>query len=126
MIAEAVTQYLEKLTPKPQRFLVQSMGDSALPDAGRAVLQAKGPTYLFPSDTAKQATVLTMLAEKGAFPTLLVLYGGMEAADGGRAAIKLGGRFTGAEAQPAPARVIYFGCDDEKWTFSSTADQKTT
>ena len=65
--AEAVTQYLKDLTPKPQRFLVQSTGDSALPDAGREVLQNTGPTYLFPTDTAKQQTVLSMLTAKGPF-----------------------------------------------------------
>ena len=123
--AEAVTQYLKDLTPKPQRFLVQSTGDSALPDAGREVLQNTGPTYLFPEDTAKQQTVLTMLAEKGEFPTLLVLYGGTEPADGGRAVVRLLGRYTGENAQPAPSKAIYFECKDDRWTFASTSDQKS-
>ena len=126
MTAEAVTQYLKDLTPKPQRFLVQSTGDSALPDAGREVLQNTGPTYLFPTDTAKQQTVLDMLAAKGPFPTLLVLYGGMEPVDGGRAVVRLHGRYTGPEAQPAPSKSVYFECKDDKWTFSSTSDQKAT
>ena len=125
--AEAVTQYLKNLTPKPQRFLVQSTGDSALPDAGREVLQNTGPTYLFPEDTAKQATVVAMLMEKGPFPTLLVLYGGTEPADGGRAVVHLSGRFTtGDNPGPAPTRALYFECKDDRWTFSSTTDQKAT
>jgi hypothetical protein len=125
--AEAVNQYLKNLTPKPQRFLVQSTGDSALPDAGREVLQNTGPTYLFPEDTAKQQTVLTMLTEKGPFPTLLVLYGGTEPAEDGRAVVHLSGRFTiGENAGPAPTRALYFECKDDKWSFSSSADQKTT
>ena len=126
VIAEAVTQYLKDLTPKPQRFLVQSVGDSALPDAGREVLQSTGPTYLFPTDTAKQQAVLTMLAEKGSFPTLLVLYEGMEPADGGRAMVRLHGRYIGAEAQAAPSKAVYFECKDDRWAFSSTSDQKST
>lgn len=125
--AEAVTQYLKNLTPKPQRFLVQSTGDSALPDAGREVLQNTGPTYLFPEDTAKQATVVAMLMEKGPFPTLLVLYGGTEPADGGRAVVHLSGRFTtGDNPGPAPTRALYFECKDNQWSFASSADQKTT
>lgn len=127
VIAEAVTQYLKDLTPKPQRFLIQATGDSALPDAGRQVLQATGPTYLFPEDTAKQATVLSMLVEKGPFPTLLVLYGGTEPADGGRAVVHLNGRFTtGETAGPGPSKALYFECKDDRWSFASTAEQKTT
>ncbi|HET7551208.1 MAG TPA: hypothetical protein VFK04_07945 [Gemmatimonadaceae bacterium] len=125
--AEAVNQYLKDLTPKPQRFLVQSTGDSALPDAGREVLQNTGPTYLFPEDTAKQQTVLAMLTEKGPFPTLLVLYGGTEPAEGGRAVVHLGGRFTtGDNPGPAPSKALYFECKDNQWSFASSADQKTT
>jgi hypothetical protein len=125
--AEAVTQYLKGLTPKPQRFLIQSSGDSALPDAAREVLQNTGPTYLFPGDTAKQQTVLAMLTEKGPFPTLLVLYGGMEPADGGRAVVRLSGRYTtGESVGPAPSKALYFDCKEKQWTFASSADQKTT
>jgi hypothetical protein len=125
--AEAVTQYLKGLTPKPQRFLIQSSGDSALPDAAREGLQNTGPTYLFPGDTAKQQTVLAMLTEKGPFPTLLVLYGGMEPADGGRAVVRLSGRYTtGESVGPAPSKALYFDCKEKQWTFASSADQKTT
>ena len=124
--AEAVTQYLKDLTPKPQRFLVQSTGDSALPDAGREVLQSTGPTYLFPTDTAKQQTVLTMLTAKGPFPTLLILYGGTAPAEGGRAVVRLNGRYTGEDAGPAPSKAVYFECKDDKWTFTSSSDQKST
>lgn len=124
--AEAVTQYLKGLTPKPQRFLIQATGDSALPDAGRQVIQAAGPTYLFPEDTAKQTTVLTMLLEKGPFPTLLILYGGTEPADGNRAVIRLTGRYTsGDNVGPAPTKALYFECKDDRWSFTSTADQKS-
>lgn len=125
--AEAVTQYLKDLTPKPQRFLIQASGDSALPDAGRQVLQATGPTYLFPEDTAKQETVLAMLTEKGPFPTLLILYGGLEPADGGRAMVRLTGRYTtGENPGPAPTKAFYFECRDDSWSFANAADQKTT
>jgi hypothetical protein len=125
--AEAVTQYLKGLTPTPQRFLIQTSGDSALPDAGRQVLQGTGPTYLFPEDTAKQSSVLAMLTEKGPFPTLLILYGGMEPAEGGRAVVHLTGRYTtGETVGPAPTKALYFECKDDRWTFSSTTDQKAT
>jgi hypothetical protein len=125
--AEAVTEYLKDLTPKPQRFLIQTTVDSALPDAGRQVLQGTGPTYLFPEDTAKQASVLAMLTEKGPFPTLLILYGGMEPADGGRAVVRLTGRYTtGETVGPAPTKALYFECKDDRWAYTNTAEQKTT
>lgn len=126
MIAEAVTQYLEKLTPSPQRYLVQAVGDSALPDPGREVLQGKGPTYLFPSDPAKQKAVISMLIEKGPFPTLLVLYGGVQAAERGRAVVSLSGRYTGETVQPAPTKAVYFDCKDDAWTFSETVELKAS
>ena len=68
-----------------------------------------------------------MLMEKGPFPTLLVLYGGMDPADGGRAVVRFGGRYTTGESLgPAPTKALYFDCKDKQWTFASSADQKTT
>ena len=68
-----------------------------------------------------------MLTEKGPFPTLLVLYGGMEPAEGGRAVVHLTGRYTtGETGGPAPTKALYFECKDDRWSYTNTAEQKTT
>ncbi|MGH7626960.1 MAG: hypothetical protein ACREOJ_16790, partial [Gemmatimonadaceae bacterium] len=53
-IAAAVPKFVSDITPLPRRFLVQTAGDSTLPSTAQAALQAKGPMYFFPSDTAQQ------------------------------------------------------------------------
>jgi hypothetical protein len=136
-VATAVEQYIQKATPQPRRFLFEPTGDSALPDAGRQVLQNKGPTFLFPTDPAKQATVVGQLTSAGPYPALLVLYGGTTQPDPAQAVIHLRGRFVvGAPEEKAtsegggganattPAQALYFRCQDDRWQFARAEEEK--
>lgn len=124
----ATGAYLRNITPHPQRFLVATSGDSALPDAGRQALQETGPTFLFPPDPALQARVRAILKAKGAWPTLLVLYHGTRRAGRGSVAIRLGGRFVGGaeDGQGAPSRAVWFQCNNGSWSLERVEEEHTS
>jgi hypothetical protein len=126
VISMAVAAYLEQVTPRPKRFLIAVGTDSVLPDAGRAALQDKGPTFLYPSDPAQQAAMRSQLAAKGAYPTLLVVYRGMRRLDDARAMVRVGGHFVGGaeDGRAAPSRAIYFQCDTARWHVSHAEEER--
>jgi hypothetical protein len=127
LVAVAVREYVQKASPTPYRFLVEATGDSALPDAGRAVLQDKGPMYLFPSDPAKQSAALASIDEKGSYVTLLVLYGGMQSPAKGQAVVNLSGRYVGGgDGGESPARAYTFNCAKGRWGLATSEGQQTT
>jgi hypothetical protein len=127
LITVAVRDYVEKASPTPHRFLVQATGDSALPDAGRTVLQDKGPMYFFPEDPAKQPAALASLSEKGSYVTLLVLYGGMDSPSNSHAMVNLSGRYVGAGGGgDAPTRSYNFNCTKGEWELTPAEGQQTT
>src|SRR5688572_6214514 len=64
-IGLAVTKYVREVSPTPHRFLVAAGTDSALGDGGLRALQDKGPTYLYPADSAQQAQVRKRLSDVG-------------------------------------------------------------
>ncbi|HEX6535965.1 MAG TPA: hypothetical protein VF041_15320 [Gemmatimonadaceae bacterium] len=124
----ATDAYLKDISPHPMRFLVATSGDSALPGAGRQALQDKGPTFLFPPDPAMREKVRAMLKDKGSWPTLLVLYGGTQRVDRGRAAIRFAGRFVGGkeDGQSAPSRAVWLQCNDGRWAVSRTEEERSS
>jgi hypothetical protein len=127
LVAIAVREYVQKASPTPHRFLVEATGDSALPDAGRAALQAKGPMYFFPADPSKQQAALASIDEKGSYTTLLVLYGGMQTPVRARAVVNLGGRYVGGgEGGESPARAYTFDCAKGRWQLSPAEGQQTS
>lgn len=118
-VSRAVLGYIKDANPFPQRFLVVTTGDSALPSGGMAALQDKGPTYIFPSDPAQQAKVRAHLHDIGDWTTLLVLYGGSQLKDVDHAEVRLGGRYVGGEhdGKTAAARTLQLECDSTaRWS----------
>jgi hypothetical protein len=127
LVAIAVREYVQKASPTPHRFLVEATGDSALPEAGRAALQDKGPMYFFPADPSKQQAALASIDEKGSYTTLLVLYGGTQTPAKARAVVNLGGRYVGGGGGgDAPARAYTFDCAKGRWQLSPAEGQQTS
>lgn len=81
-----------------------------------AVLQAKGPTYLFPADSAGQATVKAQLGQSP-WATLLVTYHGIEREDDATAYVSVGGTWViGDEAGTSSGHERFeFRCIGERW-----------
>jgi len=127
VISAAVNQYVVGLTPRPQRFLL-AVGDSSLPDAARSALQAKGPTYLYPPDSALRRQVHDKLTGVGDYPTLLLSYGGLQQMEENRAVVRLGGRFVSGslDNHPAPARAVHFQCDSAGWRFTHAVGDQSS
>jgi len=124
----AVEEFLKELDPKPLRFLTAPTGDSALPGAAVDALQEKGPTFIFPADSAQRQQVLATLEEKGAYPTLLVLYGGTTRDAKGMTTVRFTGRFVDKDDAGivAPLKAMTFQCKDGRWQFVSTkVDRKS-
>lgn len=126
-IATAVGAYITTVSPTPARYLVAAEGDSALPDTAQQTLQAKGPMYLYPSDTTLQKKMLGELEAKGPGATLLVLYMGTTAGPKSTAAIRIGGRFVGSESKgdTAPTTSFEFSCRSGIWTLTSPGAKGT-
>jgi hypothetical protein len=126
VIAAAVREYVGTLIPRPQRFLVSV--DSAVPDAARAALQSKGPTYLYSSDSALKKQVLDRLATVGDYPTLLLSFGGLQLLEGDHAVVRLGGRFVSGslDNHPAPSKTMHFECDSARWRFSRAEEEQSS
>lgn len=116
VLASAVRQYVESRTPMPMRFMTAVGTDSAMPTAGMAVLQAKGPTYLFPADSAGQETVKAQLT-RSPWGTLLVTYHGIEQVDAGTAHVRIGGTWIiGDDAGSSSGyEDVEFRCSGQRW-----------
>lgn len=126
--AVAALRYIEKLEPRPRRFLNAVTTDSVLPPKVFEALQQKGPGYLFPPNPSDRATVLDKLTTVGPWAALLVTWKGAQLLDGDHAVIRLGGHFVVAEEGPvlAPRRAIHFTCERGDWTYSRTVEEKIT
>jgi len=116
-ITSALDQYLDGLDPQPLRFLYYAVGDSALPDQALTELQAKGPTYIWPSDPAQQKKQLESLKDKGEAVTLLVLWTGMDTTSTSNSSIGFAGRFMDKAdtAKKAPPKSIKLQCSGNQW-----------
>ena len=117
-LSVALDHYLGSVSPRPRRFLVWTGTEHDLPEAGRAILQRRGPTFLYPDDSAAQARVTQVLTRNGSDPALLLSYHGMATFDV-RAVVHLSGRFVGGEnhGREVPRRAAYVGCGDARWRF---------
>lgn len=124
----AFAEYLKGITPTPRRFLNPVGTDSALPDPMFSAVQQKGPSYLYPTDSAGQQVVLEKLGSVGSWSTLLVSWRGLEVVDDTTARIRLGGGFVGGDdhGTPAPSRSLYFACDTVPWRFTRMAEESAS
>ena len=119
-IARAVTEFVKGVTPTPQRFLATVASDSAIPDAARAALQDRGPTYLYPPDSVNRAKIRQKLMSVGDYTALAVVYRGMSQPDATHATIRIGGHFVdvGKGTPPSAAADLEFACDSTtSWRF---------
>ncbi|MDQ6829310.1 MAG: hypothetical protein M3081_10635 [Gemmatimonadota bacterium] len=115
----AVEKYVSTVEPKPRRFLVAVGTDSTLPDAGRSALQHRGPTFLYPADSAHRTTLQQHLDSLQDIPTLLVSFGGVKQSSGGELQVVLASRYVGGKNAGAshPARAVRFTCDTARWRY---------
>ena len=128
-IALAVIAFVKQVAPTPQRFLAAVSSDSAIPDAARAALQDRGPTYLWPPDSVQRAKVRQKLMSVGDYTALAVVYKGMSHPDETHTIIKLGGHFVdvGKGASPSVVADIEMACDStSKWRVVPKAAASTT
>lgn len=122
----AVREFIAKAEPTPQRFLNAFGTDSALPEDGFKVLQDKGPTYFYSSDSAAQRKIRDKLAVAGPYASLLVVYHGQTASEGGRAVeVRLAGQYVGATNDGAklPTKRFAVRCDSTGWKIASSAEE---
>jgi len=129
VVAVAVTEYVKRAQPTPQRFL-SSVGDEStrLPESGVRALQDRGPTYFYPADPKGQATVKARLAEVGPYASLLVTYEGSQVAPGGNeATVRLGGRYVGGEHDGlvAPVRAVRLRCEGATWVVAAADEERS-
>lgn len=112
VVKAAVLQFVATTEPKPLRFLYVPGTSETLPEAGIQALQDKGPTYIFPSDSASQRKVREQLARVGPWNALLVTWHGMTQPTPESATVRIGGRFVGSDndGQEVPVRDIGFAC----------------
>ncbi|HYW32157.1 MAG TPA: hypothetical protein VE869_11665 [Gemmatimonas sp.] len=122
----AVRDYITRAMPSAQRFLSAMGTDSALPDDGFRVLQDKGPTYFYSSDTTAQRKIREKLAEVGPFGSLLVVYRGQTAApDGQTVDVRLGGHYVGGQhdGKQLAGKRFSIRCDSTGWRIASSAEE---
>ncbi|MES2524975.1 MAG: hypothetical protein V4617_19920 [Gemmatimonadota bacterium] len=125
-VSLAVRDYVTRAMPSAQRFLSAVGTDSALPDDGFRVLQDKGPTYFYSSDTTAQRKIREKLAEVGPFGSLLVVYRGQTAAADGRSVdVRLGGHYVGGQHDGKQLATKRFSirCDSTGWSIASSAEE---
>ena len=124
---KAIIAYTKSANPYPQRFLSAATSDSALPDVGIAALQDRGPTWLFPPDSAGRTKVRDRLND-GIANTLLVYWHGVRQEADTAIAIRLNGRYIGGarEGTLSPSAVYRFTCPDDRWVMSDTTATKKT
>jgi len=123
----AVVAYAKSSDPFAQRFLSASKGDSALPEVGVEALQDRGPTWLFPPDSAGRTKVRDRLND-GVANTLLVYWLGTQQEADTAMTIRLGGRYIGGEHEGtvAKAKVYRFKCPEDRWVLTDSADSKSS
>lgn len=122
----AVREYIAKSSPTPQRFLSAAGTDSGLPEDGFKVLQDKGPTYFYSSDSTAQRKIREKLLEAGPYASLLVVYRGQKVSDDGQSTdVTLGGHYIGGEHEGKVATTKRFSvrCDSTGWRIASTVEE---
>src|SRR5687767_2983353 len=63
LVAAAVPEFIRTAQPRALRYLVPATSDTSLPEAGRAALQMKGQTFLYPNDTAQRTQIINRLSD---------------------------------------------------------------
>jgi len=120
--------YLRGLMPTPQRFLVAAGTDSGVPDAVRAALQDKGPTYYYTGTDAQRKAVRDKLESVGGYTTLLVVYRGTQTVSDTSAVARFRGWYVGGQhdGKAATARTVYLSCTPTGWQVARVEEERST
>ncbi len=123
----AVVAFAKSSDPYAQRFLSASTGDSALPEVGVEALQDRGPTWLFPADSAGRTKVRDRLND-GVANTLLVYWHGFQHEGDTAMTIRLSGRYIGGahEGKVATEKVYRFKCPDDRWVLADSTPARSS
>lgn len=122
----AVLDFITKAEPLPKRFLSAAGTDSAVPDDGFKVLQDKGPTYFYSSDTVAQRKIREKLEEVGPYPSMLVVFRGKSEADrGNMVTVRLGGHYVGGDdnGKVSPTKSYEVRCDTTGWKVATSTPE---
>ncbi len=121
VLYKSVAAYVRQLEPRPVRFVMAPSGTEALPSAARAAMQQIGPTFMWPSDPARQQEMRAMLKERGQFTTMLLSFKGMERTNRDEVVVRFGGRYIGTDmdGREAPLGVVYFACERAQWVLDT-------
>jgi hypothetical protein len=96
-VALAVRDFIAAADPVPQRFLTAATTDSALPRAAEAVVERKGPLFLWLPDPTAQAAMRTKLEGDGPWINMLVIVRGEARQADGSVEVRVGGHYVGGE-----------------------------
>lgn len=123
----AVVAYAKSSQPYAQRFLSAASGDSALPEVGVEALQDRGPTWLFPADSAGRTKVRDRLND-GIANTLLVYWHGFQQEGDTAMTVRLNGRYIGGahEGTVAKGMVYRFKCPEDRWVLTDSTDARSS
>lgn len=119
----AVLDFITTAQPLPKRFLSAAGTDSAVPDDGFKVLQDKGPTYFYSSDTVAQRKIREKLEEVGPYPSMLVVFRGTtEGEQGKTVTVRLGGHYVGGDdhGKVAATRSYDVTCEPAGWKVAAS------
>ena len=126
----AVADYIRRADPVPQRYLsAVGAGAAPMPESGFRALKDRGPTYLYPADSAGQSTVKARLADVGPYTSLLVTFGGTTiGSEGNEATVRLGGAYVGGQhdGRVAPTRSVRLRCEGSTWKVVSAEEERST
>lgn len=125
----AVLDFIMKAEPLPKRFLSAAGTDSAVPEDGFKVLQDKGPTYFYSSDTIAQRKIREKLEEVGPYPSMLVVFRGKTETDNGNTVtVRLGGHYVGGDdnGKLSPTKSYDVRCDTTGWKVAASKTEGGT
>jgi hypothetical protein len=107
-VALAVRDFITAAEPTPQRFLTAATTDSALPRTAEAVVERKGPLFLWLPDAAAQLAMRTKLEGDGPWVNMLVIVRGETVQPDGTVAVRVGGHYIGGEWHGRESPEVHF------------------
>ena len=127
LVATAVPEFVRTAQPRALRYLVPATSDTSLPEEGRAALQMKGQTFLYPNDTTQRTQLINRLSDAGEFATMLVAYKGVRLVTPDSAVVEFAGHYIATRGVPASPSIqgeVPFVCQTV-WKLARTVTPKT-
>lgn len=127
LVAAAVPEFIRTAQPRAVRYLVPATSDTSLPEAGRAALQMKGQTFLYPNDSAMRQQIINRLSDAGEYTTMLVAYKGTKLVARDSAVVQFAGHYIATRGVPSSPSIqgeVPFVCQTV-WKLARTVKPKT-